>query len=154
MPLDYDFTEATSTATITFYIPPKYDGHPVIELRDRMTLVCNGSAILLYAPVSSLEIVSASNAKVEVLLHKETPGKWHSINSSRDHSHRRRDIPAEEIEQEAEDKPEGLMKLLTRIYANGNDDVKKAMNKSIEESGGTVLSTDWDAVNKKRVQPE
>ncbi|XP_041054888.1 protein SGT1 homolog isoform X2 [Carcharodon carcharias] len=60
-----------------------------------------------------------------------------------------------EIKQEENDeKPEGdaaLNQLFQKIYADGSDEVKRAMNKSFTESGGTVLSTNWTEVGKKTV---
>lgn len=41
---------------------------------------------------------------------------------------------------------EALNKMFQEIYGKGSDEVKKAMNKSFLESGGTVLSTNWKDV--------
>eukprot|EP01102_Stenamoeba_stenopodia_P022891 TRINITY_DN9703_c0_g1_i1.p1 TRINITY_DN9703_c0_g1~~TRINITY_DN9703_c0_g1_i1.p1 ORF type:complete len:361 (+),score=98.62 TRINITY_DN9703_c0_g1_i1:161-1243(+) len=54
-----------------------------------------------------------------------------------------------------EDKPEGeeaLNKVFQDIYANGNEDQRRAMIKSFVESGGTVLSTNWTEVGTKKVE--
>ena len=62
-------------------------------------------------------------------------------------------IAADLRRQEEQDKPEGeeaLNSLFQKIYADGSDDVKKAMAKSFTESGGTVLSTNWSDIGKKK----
>jgi suppressor of G2 allele of SKP1 len=45
-----------------------------------------------------------------------------------------------------------LNKVFKDIYANASDDQKRAMQKSFLESGGTVLSTNWEEVGKGKVQ--
>ncbi|XP_020299921.1 protein SGT1 homolog [Pseudomyrmex gracilis] len=58
------------------------------------------------------------------------------------------------IEKEATEEPEGeaaVNALFQKIYGSGSDDVRKAMNKSFIESGGTVLSTNWEEVKKDKV---
>jgi len=64
-------------------------------------------------------------------------------------------VATDEIKKYGDDKLEGdaaLNKVFQDIYANGSDEQKRAMMKSFVESGGTVLSTNWDEVGKSAVK--
>jgi SGS domain/CS domain len=73
-------------------------------------------------------------------------------------SDRNWDSIEKEIEKEEEnEKPvgdEAMNKLFQQLYKNADEDTKRAMIKSYQTSGGTVLSTNWDEVKKKDYEKE
>jgi len=113
------------------------------------------------------------NSKVEIRLAKAHPGnQWRVLTAdAADDTNMSRPTPPSSAptssrygpknwdklaaEAEADEpKPEGdaaLDALFKQIFANGTDDQRRAMMKSYTESGGTVLSTNWDEVKNKHV---
>jgi tetratricopeptide (TPR) repeat protein len=60
-------------------------------------------------------------------------------------------------EQEKQDKPQGeeaMNALFRQIYAKADPDTRRAMIKSYQTSGGTVLSTNWSEVKEKDYEKE
>jgi len=46
------------------------------------------------------------------------------------------------------------LRSLQQIYGNATDETRRAMVKSFQTSGGTVLSTNWDEVKEKDYEKE
>ncbi|RWS21039.1 protein SGT1-like protein, partial [Leptotrombidium deliense] len=60
-----------------------------------------------------------------------------------------------EFEEEEEKNTEkDVNDVFRKIYAESSDEVKRAMVKSMQESGGRALSTDWKSVEKKNYKDD
>ncbi|KFO58677.1 Suppressor of G2 allele of SKP1, partial [Corvus brachyrhynchos] len=89
------------------------------------------------------------------MLKQFTPDTQHLYPSSSHYTRNWDKLVVEIKEEEKNEKLEGdaaLNKLFQQIYSDGTDEVKRAMNKSFMESGGTVLSTNWSDVGKRKVE--
>ncbi|CAI2354995.1 unnamed protein product [Caenorhabditis sp. 36 PRJEB53466] len=64
-------------------------------------------------------------------------------------------IEKQVVKEDEDEKLEGdaaVNKMFRKIYEDASDDVRRAMMKSYSESGGTVLSTNWSEISKKKVE--
>ncbi|XP_071399066.1 protein SGT1 homolog isoform X1 [Centroberyx affinis] len=126
---------------------------------------------LLYSIVPQQSTFKVLATKVEIKMKKTEAIRWETLEGegqesnikhftpnqypSSSHYTRNWDKVVVDIsEEEKKEKLEGdaaLNKLFQQIYTDGSDEVKRAMNKSFTESGGTVLSTNWKDVGKRKV---
>lgn len=119
--------------------------------------------------------LSVSRVKVEITVPKKTKGDWESIeddehkdqeanparrqNLQTDYTQQKdkktveywRKLDAEMDAEEKELKPggsDGMDQLFKQIFRDATPETRRAMMKSYQTSGGTVLSTNWDEVGK------
>jgi len=108
------------------------------------TLIKTGETMLPAAPMATVNdgangnaaVVNEDKQAVKPKNHKE----WDKLAN---------ELYVQENLDKAEDE---LNTLFQKIYSGSNPEVQRAMNKSFSESGGTVLSTDWNEVKTKKVQ--
>lgn len=81
----------------------------------------------------------------EVAYTPDQPAYPTSNKQKRDWSQIDRDIEAD-LKNEKPAGDEALNKLFKEIYERADDETRRAMNKSFQTSGGTVLSTNWGEV--------
>jgi len=128
----------------------------------------------IIVPESSYTILST---KIEIKLKKSREGRWSSLEDTggsvqawdavvdtkkekgltypSSAKHGSKDWDKVEAPKEDDDKLDGdaaLNRLFQDIYKGASDDQRRAMLKSFQESGGTVLSTNWDEVGKGEVK--
>ncbi|KTW32341.1 co-chaperone SGT1 [Pneumocystis jirovecii RU7] len=120
-----------------------------------------------------LSTVTVFSSKIELQLRKRSLGKWPTLEttasntqtfnnkdstkiniypSSSKHGSKDWDLIAKNMVTDNQETGDAaLNKLFQDIYANADDDTKRAMMKSYIESNGTALSTNWKEVGVKKV---
>lgn len=111
------------------------------------------------------------STKIEVKMKKKSEAKWDSLEWKDEAILRNWDSAAQpqpptypssskkrvnwdkiEVPEEEPQGEDALNKVFKDIYRNGSEEQRRAMMKSFQESGGTVLSTNWEDVGKRKVE--
>jgi suppressor of G2 allele of SKP1 len=81
---------------------------------------------------------------------KETPPSYPTSSKT---GSKNWDKLANEMEENEESQGgDGVQDFFKTLYSQADDDTKRAMTKSYTESGGTVLSTNWSEIAKKKTE--
>lgn len=95
--------------------------------------------------------------KIEIILAKTEADRWDTLERAvvqppKEPVGQGRNWDKVVNEMTKDDDESDVNTLFKKIYSEGSDEVRKAMNKSFMESGGTVLSTNWKDVGKDKVE--
>lgn len=130
-----------------------------IESKQPDTLKLKFDFELMHQIVPDQAIIKHMATKIEIKLKKAEAIHWSKLEadksvakSVKSNSAKNWDkIVAEETKDDKETGDNALNSLFSQVYSNGSDEVRRAMNKSFTESGGTVLSTNWQDIGAKKV---
>ena len=106
---------------------------------------------------------SVGRVKIEIVLKKTNGNQWKNLTQNKVDHHPNTQMNLYSRDWQAMDKDldkelEGVGASpehgLQSIYAQLNDEQKRAFNKSYFESGGTVINGNWDEVKDKSMKPK
>jgi suppressor of G2 allele of SKP1 len=99
--------------------------------------------------------VETGRVKIEIILAKVAPINWPRVEAEESATavlyEKWQKVP---VPKEEEEKNDGLDHFLQKIYKDASPEARRAMMKSIVESQGTVLSTNWEDVGARHVDPQ
>ncbi|KAM5181745.1 protein SGT1 homolog [Mantella aurantiaca] len=177
---DWYQTESQVVVTVMIKNVPKDDAHIqfaerelTVNVKLQSGEIYNLTLFLLHSIVPAQSTFKVLSTKIEIKMKKTEAIRWDKLEGQADvqvkhftpdslheyptssHYTKNWDKLVGEIkEEDKNEKMEGdaaLNQLFQQIYSDGSDEVKRAMNKSFMESGGTVLSTNWTDVGKRKV---
>jgi hypothetical protein len=93
--------------------------------------------------------VTVDRARVSEVTSNFQPSYPTSSKVKKDWNNLEKEINQELADDAKNDPNEGMMRLFKEIYGNATEETRRAMVKSFQTSGGTVLSTNWDEVKEK-----
>lgn len=168
MSIRHDWYQSDAKVVISVMLKNAKDKNYIVDIeKERVHMTADGYEldVKLFAPID-VERSSYKDfpSKVEITLAKEVGIRWDTLEEKLEPKpvmtapppiHKKNwDSLAKEVEKSEEKEAqseEALQRLFKKIYGSSSPEVQKAMNKSFSESGGTVLSTNWNEVAKDKV---
>jgi len=165
MSVRHDWYQSETKVVITVLLKNAAEKNYAVEISpNRVHMTADGYELdlkLLHPIVVERSSHKAFSTKVEITLAKETGIRWDNLEekavvAAAPPKPKAKNwdqlVSEEEKIDEKEAKGEAaLNNLFKKIYSTSSPEVQKAMNKSFSESGGTVLSTNWNEVGKEKV---
>ncbi|THV04973.1 SGS-domain-containing protein [Dendrothele bispora CBS 962.96] len=176
----HEYYETDERVTISVFDRDADPAQVSIKFESRKLTYTNGDKVLVLEPLKGQIDPNASDytvgkVKVELRLSKMAQGRWGGLvgdspdplaNSAAPPSTTSKktknwegitsNILSSEKEKTLEEDPNvggdsAVNPFFQKIFADADEDTKRAMMKSFVESGGTTLSTNWDEVRKEKV---
>lgn len=166
----YDYYQTDASVVVSVYVRGQAADAVRVEVRGgaagaelHIATPAASCVLPLWADVDRGPDVRVLPSKIEITLAKATRGtSWPAL--VRDAP--ARDAPAAPTRSkwdtlaldDADDAPPKgsgdaeLNAFFQQLYANADDDTRRAMVKSFQESGGTALSTNWAEVSQKKME--
>jgi suppressor of G2 allele of SKP1 len=148
---------AETKSSVILFVYDEVPNLSKVSLINSSTLyITDKIRIKLYKNIRQIQNVSKHHKYVEIVLVKDQPCKWYTVNGP---SEEEKKEEIKNMKKEKKKKPvvhyegeeEEILNLLSKIYQNGDENTKRAMEKSFIESQGTVLSTNWEDVKQGKV---
>lgn len=166
--IKYDWYQSDTAVTVTVLLKNAAEKNYAVALTpEKAELTADGIEPIVLNLWAAINVERSSHkaypSKVEIKLAKHEGHRWEALEKKptevakpvpKKTAHDWDKISKDIEKMEEEEKPEGeaaVQDLFRKIYADANEDTKKAMMKSFYESGGTVLSTNWQEVGAKTV---
>ncbi|CAL6064225.1 Sgt1-like_protein [Hexamita inflata] len=159
--INYKWYELGTNICIELYEKNLQEGDVTVRLHESdasqlyLTLRGEEHHFDLYGTVKDLS-VTLKKTKAEIrMISTGTPAHFPVLLKCEGRINAAKEKKYKELDKIGEaDKSNNLNDFFQNIFNSGDDERKKAMMKSMQESGGTVLSTNWSEVGKGKVEPK
>lgn len=144
-----EFAE-TKTSVFLFLYDNSIDTSRISLNNPKSLFITPYKSIDLYKEVTHIQKIKVHTKCVEIILVKKVPSKWYTLSGPENIDEKKQEQKVVEENDITQD--DDIMKVLSKIYQNGDENTRRAMEKSFIESDGTVLSTNWEDVKNKKYE--